>query len=224
MGHNTQEVMPVVRATAIRRKDAMAGYVVESHEQLEAVSSPARRELIDAVQLLGSCSIAEIAEVLGKPADSLYYHVRVLLKVGLLKQVGIRKGSRRDEALYDLPGRPLRFRFDPKDEMSAKLLIDSAGASLRLTERNLKSAVNSKRGTYSGPQRSVFCTRLRRPLSEAELESVNEHLNAIEEILNRPVDEQAASDGEIYAVTLAMTPIDAQPVNRRSAVEVIESK
>ena len=44
--------------------------------------------------------IPQIAERMGRPASALYYHVRLLEKVGLVKHVGERPGRKRPEALY----------------------------------------------------------------------------------------------------------------------------
>ena len=192
------------------------GYVVHRPEQLEALSSPARREIVDTVQLIGPCSIVEVAEVLGKPADSLYYHVRKLARVGLLVQVAIRRGQRREEAVYDVPGRPMRLRLDPKDPLAASILSSSAAATLRLAERNFRSAVEEGRGCVEGRLRDLMCLRVRRPLSDRELEEVNAHIDAIVNILNKPVDDASLSGEAVHAVTIAVMPIETRPVQRRS--------
>lgn len=191
-------------------------YLVERLDQLEALGSPARRELIEAVQLLGECSIAEVAEILGKPADSLYYHVRKLLQVGLLKQVGVRRGSRREEAIYDLPGRPLRVRYDARDPNQAELLVAAAAADLRLTERNVRAAVEDGGVVPDGPDRNMVCNRHRRPLTTVQLEAINDHLRAIDSIMNEPADAEAAAEGRVFALTVALTPVEARPANRRA--------
>src|SRR5262245_59943954 len=78
-------------------------FTIRSKAQLAAISSPVRQEILDGVQALGPGSIAEVAKLLGRPADSLYYHVRTLERLGLLVRTGERRNGRRDEALYDVP-------------------------------------------------------------------------------------------------------------------------
>ena len=82
-------------------------YPITDLAQFKALTSPARGEILDIVSLMGSLSIADMAEYLGKPIDSLYYHVRKLVKVGLLVEKVKRKSKRQMEAVYDLPGRPM---------------------------------------------------------------------------------------------------------------------
>src|SRR5262245_46892405 len=47
-------------------------YVVSRADQLRALRSPLRQEIIDAVAASGPRSVAELAEILGRPADALY--------------------------------------------------------------------------------------------------------------------------------------------------------
>lgn len=46
--------------------------------------------------------IRDVAERMGRSPGSLYYHFRLLEKVGLLQMVGSRPGVKRNEALYEL--------------------------------------------------------------------------------------------------------------------------
>ena len=96
-------------------------FEVVRDDQIEVMASPARLEILDAVRSTGPCSIADIAALLGRPADSLYYHVRQLVEVDLLIPCGTRPTSRRHEELYRTPARRIRTPFaadDPKEERS----------------------------------------------------------------------------------------------------------
>src|SRR5262245_47733719 len=53
-----------------------------------ALASPVRQEIIDTLEALGGATIAELAGALGRPADGLYYHVRRLVRAGLLVGAG----------------------------------------------------------------------------------------------------------------------------------------
>jgi DNA-binding transcriptional ArsR family regulator len=67
--------------------------------QLALLACAARQEIVDVLAEMSSVSVAEIAATLGKPADVLYFHLRVLKKSGLVKQAGRIRGGRK-EALY----------------------------------------------------------------------------------------------------------------------------
>ena len=75
-------------------------YRISRPEQIAALASPARVEILDILASLGVSSVAAIAAALGRPADALYYHLRFLVRVGLVRQVGKGRGRRREQALY----------------------------------------------------------------------------------------------------------------------------
>src|SRR5689334_13072601 len=78
--------------------------LVSRLDQLSALASPARVDLIEALTRLGTASLAELAAALGRPADGLYYHVRALEKVGLVAAAGTRRVGGRSERLVRAVG------------------------------------------------------------------------------------------------------------------------
>src|SRR5690348_12664421 len=75
-------------------------YSIRSKQQMRALAAPTRQEIVDALPRLGRVSVAELANALGRPADSLYYHLRVLKHVGLVIDAGRRTINGRPEALF----------------------------------------------------------------------------------------------------------------------------
>ncbi|MFO0082890.1 MAG: ArsR family transcriptional regulator, partial [Phycisphaerales bacterium] len=55
---------------------------VVSPEQWKLLLSPVRAEVAEALRLLGPSSIADIADILDRPADGLYPHVRARVSAG----------------------------------------------------------------------------------------------------------------------------------------------
>ena len=73
--------------------------------QVQALASPLRQDLLDVLETAGPLSIAELAERVGRPADSLYVHVRELLRVGLVVERERKKVGRHAYVVYDVIGR-----------------------------------------------------------------------------------------------------------------------
>jgi hypothetical protein len=74
---------------------------IESTKAWETILSPVRREIVESMQRLGPCSIADVARDVGRPADGLYRHVSVLVKAGFLAEAGTRPARRNLERVYD---------------------------------------------------------------------------------------------------------------------------
>jgi hypothetical protein len=181
--------------------------------QIEAVASPVRQEIVDVVHATGPSSAGEIAELLGRPQDGLYYHIRELLKVGLLREVEVRETARRDEAVYDVPGRPLRLRYKPGDRRNTAAVARTIRSMLRLAERNFARAMQRDTLVVRGPARNVWGGRFKGWLSAAELREVNKHLGAIAEIAQGSGRRRGAT---LHEVTFVLAPVEASPRRRGS--------
>ena len=113
-------------------------------EQVECLSSTTRLAIFEAFSTLGESSVLEIAELIGGPPTSLYYHVEQLLKAGLLVQTGSRQANTRVELLYK--------------PASTRLVIDKLDRSAK-HRAALKSASKDP----------VFATFLEHPVEESFL-------------------------------------------------------
>ena len=65
------------------------GGTVEDPGKIALFATPVRVELVTAIQALGgAATVAQLAIQLGRPADGLYYHLRALVRGGLLRESG----------------------------------------------------------------------------------------------------------------------------------------
>lgn len=113
-------------------------------EQLRALASPVRQEIIDALHAAGPCSMSELADLLARPVDSLYFHVRRLLKVRLVVELDARKTGRHVASMYDLPARPVRIDYRIlSSPAGARALRSVVHGALRLSLREFDSATRS---------------------------------------------------------------------------------
>jgi len=179
-------------------------YRIQRSEQIEALASPVRQELVDALEVAGPCSIADLAGHLGRAPDSLYYHVRQLESVGLVVRRGSHSTGRRDEILYDVPGRRMQIDTEPRTAREVAGILDLIGSVLRIAHRDLRAAFAAGIVRYRGARRNAWGGRFKGWLTRAELEQVKAHLTAIHELLTRGTRERG---GELHAFTWVITPI-----------------
>jgi DNA-binding transcriptional ArsR family regulator len=179
-------------------------YPIRRSEQLEALASPVRQELVDALQASGPCSIAELAGQLGRASDSLYYHVRHLEQVGLIVHRGTRRAGRRDEALFDVPGARMQLDLQPERPSEISAVLDIVGAALRIAHRDLRAAFEAGLAVYRGRRRNAWGGRMKGWLTRAEVEQVRHHTDAIHELLQGG---ERREGGELYAFTSVFTPV-----------------
>jgi hypothetical protein len=157
-------------------------YWIHDAAQIRALESPMRQEIVDAVAAMGPCSILELADHLGRAADSLYFHVKKLVRVKLLLEVEKRKSGRHTWVIYALPSRQVRMVYRPAVMKSIRKVV--AGA-LRLSLREFHRAVTAKTSVFAGPKRNTWAGRMKGWLSDSELQEVGQLFERILGLMNR---------------------------------------
>jgi predicted transcriptional regulator len=181
---------------------------VRDARQIAVLGSPARQEVVDGLQALGPCSVAELAEALGRAPDSLYYHLRMLEGAGLVVRHGTRAAGPRSEALYATPGRMV-LDHEPGTARERAGLVRLAGSALRAAERDLRAALDSGRAVHGrNARRNAWAARTKGWLTRAELAEVRTHLEAVSALLARGKKQRGA---ELHAVTFVLTPLVPSP-------------
>ncbi|HKW45051.1 MAG TPA: helix-turn-helix domain-containing protein [Candidatus Eremiobacteraceae bacterium] len=177
-------------------------YAVSAKRQFAALASSARQELIDVLQRLGTVSVAEIAAALAKPADALYYHVRVLERVGLLVRAGHRCERGRQEALYRAVSPHIVLRHEPRTPARSEAIGDIVGSMLRLGTRDYRRALKESDVRLTGDDRDLWALRTTGWLTKEQVKKVNALIAQLVREASRP--KQA---GQLYGLTLLFTPL-----------------
>jgi predicted ArsR family transcriptional regulator len=181
--------------------------VLRTEEQRRAVTSPVRIELIGLFAERTPLSVAQMAERMGRPPSAIHYHVRVLVRAGLLDKVGERPAGRRTEALY-LPVAD-RFALDETGGGdSVKQTMKSLSAAFRMAERDVEAALAEGTARGSGPYRNLYGGRMHFRISKKDLAELNRHLRGIETTIARMSTDHRPAAGDVFlSLTLALAPL-----------------
>ena len=152
-------------------------------DQLAALESTVRQDILDVVAATGAVSIADVAEQLGRAPASLYFHIDKLVRVGLLLRAGERRVYRRLEALYATPARLMRLAVKPLTRERRRALRRIVLASVRATMRDLEYGLERPDVELTGPERDLYSSRLEGWLTAEQRRQVNRHIAEIESIL-----------------------------------------
>jgi predicted transcriptional regulator len=178
-------------------------HIVKTQRELRALVSPGRQEIVDVLSRMGPASIAELAAVLGRPADGLYYHVRALTGAGLISHAGVRVRKGRREAVFSTAGRELKLEYRPRDRENARAVTAIVASMLRLGTRDFRRAFNSTHVAVSGAHRDLWALRSTGWLSKRQLAGVNRSMAHLARALSNP-----KGKGRLYALTIVLTPLD----------------
>ena len=183
--------MPVARTTRITRLDQMA-----------VLASPVRQELLDVLARMGTVSLAEIAAVLGRAPDGLYYHVRLLHRAGLVESAGARRRGGRPEALFRARGAQFALRYSSRSAAQARAVGAIVAGMLRLGIRDFRRAFADPGNRLEGPGRDLWALRTTGWLLPQQVRAVNRRIHGLSEATSR-----VERKGRLYAITVLLTPL-----------------
>lgn len=161
------------------------------------------------MRAIAPCSLAELAEEMDRPADSLYHHIRRLQKAGIARVVDYRKVGRQTEAVYDLAGDDLKLDFDGSTGKNAKPLLQLTAVISRLAQRTLQQALQSD-ALKGEPVRRIAIRSDSAWLDDDTFQRVREHILQIVEIFET---NKKSGRGKLYHLHAILSPI----VRRRHA-------
>jgi DNA-binding transcriptional ArsR family regulator len=181
-------------------------------QQIRALASPMRRAIVDTLEAMGPCSVAELAELLDTPADGLYYHLRILKARRLITQSSD-PGPARLQAATDAADPPMRVHYDPANRANAAAVTRMVGSMLRDALRSFRRAFRPG-VVVEGPRRALWVGRRTAWLTGEELEEVNVRLESLVGYLAERRGRSA--DGQLYSFTFAISPLGKR---RRTGTE-----
>ena len=85
---------------------------IQTAEQWKGINSPVRLQIFAFFESAGPMSIAELAQLMDFRPDGLYHHIKLMIKGGLVREVGFRKTERQIETVYDLTAEKFEFKLD----------------------------------------------------------------------------------------------------------------
>jgi len=188
-------------------------YFIRDKKQLAALRSSARQEVVDVLAEMGKVSVAEIAAILGRPADALYFHLRALQRAGLVKKAGSRKRGGRTEALFQTVAPEMFLHYQPSDEANRRGVTAIVSSMLRLGIRDFGRAFQRKDVIVAGAHRELWALRKTGRLSLAQIAGVNRSIVRLKDSVCQP-----RGRGRLYGITVLLTPLDhRERQSKRSA-------
>lgn len=174
--------------------------LLTGHAALEAVASPARLEILAA--LAEPLTTQELAQRLGRSRQSLYYHLDVLERAGLVAVDAPTEGER--DRRFRLRSERVAISAARGSASDRKGGAKAVQAMLRLTAREATAALEDPATRFDGALREMIGMRGKARLTEAQLRRLNELIDQLEALLREAGGGSPADP--LYAVTLVLTP------------------
>jgi predicted transcriptional regulator len=180
-----------------------------SRDQRSALASPLRLEILGLFTSPDPLAITDMAGIMGRTAGSLYHHVGILEKAGLLQRAGTRPKGKRYEALFLPVASRIEIAVPRGDESAANHIVKSLASAFRMAERDLGAALRTGDSLTEGPDRNLFATRMHLRASPKLLARINKHLKAIEDLLANEAAKtpKPSPDDQHLSLTIALLPL-----------------
>ncbi|MBM3976143.1 MAG: helix-turn-helix transcriptional regulator [Planctomycetes bacterium] len=185
-------------------RNAGNGYEITAREQVEALASPLRQELVDTLEQHGPLTIQALGTWLERAPDGLYYHVRRLVALGLLREVDAVPSGGREAQRYDVAGRPMRILHRPGDAAHVAAVKRTVATLLRVSARDAHKALDAGIARLDRSAPDFFGMRSRARLDAASLARVRELLAELSRIAHAG---QNRRRGRVFSLTFLLTPL-----------------
>lgn len=170
--------------------------------QLECLSSLVRVDLYESIQRRGGASIVELAKELKKSPHSLYYHVRQLCAVKLIRVREYRRVGKRDEAIYEVVSKRLFIDKQNTSREYSEALSKTVRGALRKAEREHHTA------RLDGIDSSKFAVaRVQVKLSTEDADSLRERITQLTQWVRERNIMNENMEGEEVSYTCLVVPI-----------------
>lgn len=194
------------------RKSAVRG-TLTSRAQVSALASPIRQEIVDTLENLGGmAAVAQIAEQLGRPADGLYFHLRRLVRSGVLEELPD-EGNGRTYRTIAAPGHLLTLSYRDGAKRDFIGLTRVVGSLLRMAKRDFAAALRRPDTVVEGKRRELWAARSKGWVTVEELAEINRLLARLNEVMHRP---RTAQRNQLMSLAYVLAPVAIRPLRRDS--------
>lgn len=187
----------------MKRQDDENTYWISSKDQYECLMSARRMAIVGQLANAGPVSVRELSKLIGAKPSSLYHHVEQLLKVGLVEEAGKRIVNRRQEVLYKTPGSVMRYGLQLDDPAAVDIYTRLAAVQCRQAQRDFARGLESGEIVGEGTGKNAWMYRLVGAPDEETLKKINEHIEAIAEL----IWSSAGQDNPLVVVSGIVAPV-----------------
>lgn len=171
---------------------------IETEEHFDAIGSAVRLGVLEYFRSRGPMAVVELAELMNRPADGLYHHLKKLEAAGLLRAVATRQRGRQIERIYDATADEYRVAEDSGHLVRIWRLISSHA------ERTMADALDAGAIHFRGEERNSAMRVETAQLDDEARSRVFQHIQAIRDIFT---EARQKPRGEQHSFTFVLQPV-----------------
>ena len=173
---------------------------ISEPRQLRALRTPLRQDILQAMSLLKSASVRELATAMDRPPASLYYHVHELEDAGLITKRTARRSGTKTETVYEPAAEQIRIDRTKHTRRFVEALSDLHKATLSQATREVTAALCA-RSSGDSSDNSLMLVRLSARLSRDDVKKAQRMLDELAAFLG---ERDSSVNEETFSFTAAM--------------------
>lgn len=181
-----------------------ATHVIRDETQVRALAGPLQHQIVAVLEREGPSSARELAIHVGKGAEILYYHLRKLEAVGVIRTVDQRPTTRRPERVFMLAARELVLDPDSRRPAFLTALASLQRSLLAMATRLYARAISDPVSVRKGARRNLCVIQQYGRLRPRDLAELNRRLEAIAEFVAERDDQSVRN---FVSLTISMSPV-----------------
>jgi len=184
-------------------------------EQVSALASAVRHDILDHLSARGPLSVRELAESLQRKPTAIYRHLRLLERVRLVRAERAPLPRGRPGLRYSPAAALLRRARSVRRAGNAGLMARVARTLALQAGRDYARALRFGHGRVAGPLRNHWFFRRLSDSSAAKLRRINVLLDALAVLLQAPEAAPAPRSRELVSFAWFVTPNGTRRSSRR---------
>ena len=186
------------------RPRASQDVLLTEPEEIQALASLTAHQIVSVMERVRSATVTELAEHVGIPAGSLYYHVRKLEAVGVLAPTEKRSTGGRMETVYAIQGREVVLDSSSRRPKVLAALARTVRTRLRAVERWYLAALHDGDTVRTGRGRNLSLHQHHARLSPRHRDELQRRIADLEAFLLEHDDPRRT---DFTHVTVAVLPV-----------------
>lgn len=176
--------------------------VISTPSQVRALASGVRSAIVESLLVLGPSAVRAVAARLGRSPESLYHHMRILVRAGIVRVAEVRPAAKTRESIYALVATRLRLDRTRQSPAMRRARAAAGVALLGAAARRARPAILAGLDEGEPPTRQARVETVIVPLDAEGRRELHARFEALWAFLR----EHRGGRGENCAVTIAMTP------------------
>ncbi len=158
-------------------------YWIMRREQVEALTSPIRHEILDRLAADGPVSVRDLAAMLGRKPTAIYHHIKRLIAVDLVRSLEPQGGRGRPSLLYGTVAPRMRMARSAEIPENRPLIAKGARAMAAIAATDFAAAFEGGQWRGEGEDRNHWFFRVVTSPSPERLSRINHLLDELAELV-----------------------------------------